>query len=250
METPTDRAEAGAAAPPLRPEARQRWRITFARADPADAEASGGREYVALWETALVESGLPLATTDAGRVRFSLAAPLPARTAGRAELADLWLTERVAAWRVRGALSGGLPPGHELTSLEDVWLGAPALAGRVAAADYLVMLRGRADANAIAAAANRLLAADRLVRERAKGGGVKTYDLRPLVITIDASGATGPDAADGSHVVVRIRTRIHPELGSGRPEEVIAALAEESGEPLDVAGTIREGLVLSDDLDG
>jgi radical SAM-linked protein len=216
--------------------------------DAAD-EMLGGRDYFAVWETALAASGLPIAETDAGRVRFAIGAPLPAGTAGRAELADLWLTERVAAWVVREALDPVLPPGHELVDLDDIWLGAPALAGRIAAADYLVVLRGLPDAGLIAVAADRLLAAESLVRERAKSGGVKTYDLRPLLVSIAV--ATHPGAAAGEErLAVRMRTRIHPELGSGRPEEVVAALADEARTPLETADTIRERLVLADDLEG
>jgi hypothetical protein len=247
------------AAVPARTESRQRWRLTFARAATSDRQATAGRDYVALWEQALVECGLPVATTDAGRLRFSLAAPLPARTSGRAELADLWLTRRLAAWRVRESLDGRLPSEHQLISLEDVWLGAPALAGRVAAADYLVTFGGLVDGEVMAAAAERLLAADRLDRKRAKGGGVKTYDLRPLLISIDvavdrasagleAAPMSGAEDARDQRVVVRLRTRIHPELGSGRPDEVIAALADDLGLPLEPLETVREGLVLGDDL--
>jgi hypothetical protein len=186
--------------------------------------------------------------TDAGRLRFAIGAPLPARTTGRAELADLWLTDRIAAWRVRETLQRVLPSGHELVALDDVWLGAPALAGRVAAADYLVTLRCSAAKDAIAAAAERLLAAEHLPRERAKGGGVKTYDLRPLLIAVGVVTEPAPAAVSES-VVVRVRTRIHPELGSGRPEEVVAALADEIATPLEVTETIRERVVLHDDLE-
>ena len=187
---------------------------------------------------------LPVATTDAGRCRFALGAPLPARAAGRAELADFLLTERVPAWQVREAIERVIPPGHELVALEDVWLGAPALAGRVAAADYRVVLDGQVDGRALAVAARALLSAGQLPRERAKGGGVKTYDLRPLLISIEVIVGQ-----DDSPVDVRFRTRIHPELGSGRPDEVIAALAEQLGAPIEPAETVRERLVLSDDLE-
>ena len=235
VDTRPDGNEAPAPSPPPRSEPRQRWRLTFARTADADAEMAAGREYFAQWESVLAESGLAVATTDAGRFRFALAAPLPARTAGRAELADLWLTERLAAWQVRAALEAVLPLGHELVGLEDVWLGAPALAGRVAAADYLVRLSGAVDARAISSAADRLLAADRLPRERTKGGAVKSYDLRPLIISITTAEESAPDG-DGGGVIVRVRTRIHPELGSGRPEEVVAALADELGVPLEARG--------------
>ncbi len=250
MEPTPNGNEAAAAAPPARSEARQRWRLTFARTADAGAEMLAGRDYFALWESVLEESGLAVATTDAGRLRFALAAPLPGRTAGRAELADLWLTERATAWQVRASLEHVMPSGHELVALEDVWLGAPALAGRVAAADYLVRLDGQVDAGAISAAAGRLVAADRLVRERAKGGGVKSYDLRPLLVSIATALESRTPSGERDRVVVRVRARIHPELGSGRPEEVIAALAEELGEPLEATETIRERLVLVDDLEG
>jgi hypothetical protein len=253
VDTPTEPPAAPAEAPPAPIEARQRWRLTFSRVPAAEGEVPSGRDYIALWEAALAGCGLPVALTDAGRFRFALAAPLPARTSGRAELADLWLTERAPAWRVREGLEGVLPAGHVLVALEDVWPGAPALAGRVAAADYRVSLRGALDEGAIAAAADRLLAADRLDRERVKGGGVKSYDLRPLLISIataiEAGEADETDAAGDERVVVRVRTRIHPELGSGRPEEVVAALADALGAPLEAAETIRERLVLTDDLE-
>jgi hypothetical protein len=251
VDTPTELPAAPAEAAPAPLEVRQRWRLTFSRVPAAEGEIPTGRDYIALWEAALADCGLPVAMTDAGRFKFALAAPLPARTSGRAELADLWLTERVPAWRVREGLEGVLPAGHALVALEDVWPGAPALAGRVAAADYRVSLRGALDKGAIAAAADRLLAAERLDRERAKGGGVKSYDLRPLLISIaTAVEADETDAAGDERVVVRVRTRIHPELGSGRPEEVVAALADALGAPLEATETIRERLVLSDDLEG
>ena len=247
MDPPTEPRPAPDAAPDAAPpppaEARQRWRLTFSRLAAGEGETPAGREYIALWEAALAESGLPVAISEAGRYRFALGAPLPARTVGRAELADLWLTERLPAWRVREGLERVLPGGHALAALDDVWPGAPALAGRVAAADYRVTLASSVDADAIAAAAGRLLAAERLPRERAKGGGVKTYDLRPLLISIDT-------AVEEERVVVRIRSRIHPELGSGRPEEVIAALSDELGTALDAVETVRERLLLLDELEG
>ena len=53
----------------------------------------------------------------------------------------------------------------------------------------------------------------------------------------------------GPPVVVRTRTRFHPELGTGRPEEVLAALAEAAGHPLSPEAIVRERLILADDPD-
>jgi radical SAM-linked protein len=215
--------------------------LTFARAAASDSAPGSGRDYVAAWERALEASGLPVVTTDAGRPKLMLAVPLPIGASGRGELLDFWLVERVAAWRVRESLAGNVPDGHEVGALDDVWLGSPALSGRVAAADYRVAVRCGARAEALAMAASTLLAARELPRERAKGGGTKTYDLRPLLIDL-----TVEEAAE--RVILRIRTRIHPELGSGRPDEVVAALSEPLGDAIEVLEIVRERLLLVDDL--
>ena len=239
MDARTDRPTEPARA---NPEPRQRWRLTFARAASSENAPGSGRDYVAAWERALEGSGLPIVTTDASRPKLMLAVPLPTGASGRAELLDFWLTERVAAWRVRECLAGNVPHGHEVSALEDVWLGSPALSGRVAAADYRVSVRCGASRDGLANAASTLLAAAALPRERAKGGGTKTYDLRPLLIDLSV------DDHAGAALTLRIRTRIHPELGSGRPDEVVAALSESLGHSIEVLEIVRERLTLADEL--
>jgi radical SAM-linked protein len=224
--------------PPHRPlEPRQRWRIAFAREQPAGDEVPTGREYIGRWEGALVAAGLPTVTVATGRPRIALGAPLPAGCSAEGELLEFWLTDVRPAWVVREGLQPVLPAGHRLVGLENVWLGAPALSGQIAAADYEAAVRGGASDGQLAAAAVRLLAADRLPRQRIKGGETKTYDLRPLVVTLEVSAST-----------LRMRTRIHPELGTGRPEEVVATLADIVGAPLDVGRIVRRRLILADEL--
>ena len=47
---------------------------------------------------------------------------------------------------------------------------------------------------------------------------------------------------------MRARTRFDPVRGTGRPEEVVAALADLAGTPLPVGSIVRERLVLADEL--
>jgi hypothetical protein len=68
------------------------------------------------------------------------------------------------------------------------------------------------------------------------------YDLRPLLVDRAVAEAGPP-------TVIVARTRFHPELGTGRPEEVVAALGDALGAPIDVASVVRERLVLADELD-
>jgi radical SAM-linked protein len=229
-----------APAPPAA-EPRQRWRLTFRR-DPVPAELVG-RAAIEAWQAALAESGLALAQLDgAGRPRVAFGAPLSAATEGEAELAEIFLAERVPAWRLREALEDRLPAGHTLIAAENVWLGAPPLPGRVVAADWRVELDpGAVDPEALRAAAARILASSSVPRTRSKAGADKLYDLRPLLDDVRVAG----EARAGDSLTVHIRTRFHPELGSGRPEEVVAALADAAGCDLAIRRTVRERLILA-----
>ena len=228
-------------------ESRQRWRLTFAR-DPVAADQVG-RVVIDAWAATLAACGLSVAGLEpggAGRARLTFAAPLPAVARGEAELAELWLLERVPAWVVREGLATRLPAAHHWIGAEGVWLGAPALAGRVVAAEWRVEVSGGGlDHARTTAAARALIAARELPRVRMKGSAEKRYDLRPLFD--DISVADGRSRA--GVLELRIRTRFDPELGSGRPEEVVAALGEEAAASadLEVVSMTRERLILADE---
>ena len=228
-------------------EPRQRWRIVFARAAPPVPEHGDG---VAGWEAALAAAGLPLAFSQGrvARARVALATALPIGIAGEAELADVVLTERLTRADVWSRLDGQMPDGHRLVDLFDVWLGEPSLAARLAAADYRLDVRG-AGAAELAEACRALLASANLERSRPKGEARSVgYDLRPLLLGLDAGpGAATSGAADGP-AIVRMRLRHGQEGGSGRPDEVVLALGERLGRPITVAGAIRERLLTSDEL--
>ena len=224
--------------PPPR-EAVQRWRLTLARAAVGDLQQ---RDQLAAWEAALAGSGLPLAGLDLAtpRPRFAIAAPLGGSIPGEAELADVWLVERLPGWRVREALDGRLPAGYRLVDLFDVWLGEPALPGQVGASVYRAELAvDGAQTGILHAAAEALLAAAELPRSRRKGESTVDYDLRPFVDALEV--VAGPGAGV---VSVRMTLRHDPEKGIGRPEEVLGELGDRVGSPLAVDRLVREGLVL------
>jgi radical SAM-linked protein len=219
---------------------RQRWRLVLTRS--ADAPGIGGRELAGAWEEAVEATGLPF-HRPAGRARPRVAfgAPLQLGVAAERELAELFLAERVPIWRMRDALAGRLPDGWSLVDLFDVWVGGPPLAGRVVAADYRIEVEGEADPEPIAVAACEVLEASQLPRVKQKGGTSVPYDLRPLLadVTVDRVA---------SRTTLRVRTRIHPELGTGRPEEVVAALGDRLGRQLEVRAVVRERLILADEI--
>lgn len=203
------------------------------------------REAIASWESGLGDSGLPLVGLDlpAPRPRIVFAAPLPTGLTADRELLDLFLVARWAVAAVRDAVTGVLPPGHELIEVHDVWLGEPPLSGQVAAADYRATLAAGderpLDLAILDAACAEMLAAEALPRTRDKGGREVAYDLRPLLDSVAPVGV-GPDGL----ATIRIRTRFDPERGVGRPEEVVAAIAELAGRSLEIHDIVRERLVL------
>ncbi len=222
-------------APPR--EAVQRWRLVLGRGR-LEGE-TGQREQLAAWERALVSSGLPFAGLDGAppRPRLALAAPLGAAIPGEAELADVWLTQRLPVWRVREALSASVPAGYALLEVHDVWLGEAALPGQVTASVYRAMFGdGTIDATGLERACADLLAEPALLRERLKGQSMVSYDLRPFVMGLEVEPA-GPG--------LRMTLRHDPERGIGRPDEVLAAIGERLGVRLEPVTLVRERLLLA-----
>jgi hypothetical protein len=205
-------------------EARQRWRIVFERTADAPEPLAPGTAAVETFVARLKADGIGVARSG-NRPRLALAAPLPIGISGDRELADVFAAARQPIALVRRAIDGALPAGHGLIDLHDVWLGEPALAAQVEAADYRIEI-GPVDggAAALAQACRGLMEAGSLPRSRSKGGRDAIYDLRPLLADVRAIDA-------GQATVLEIRTRFSPERGAGRPDEVVAALSEAADRP-------------------
>jgi radical SAM-linked protein len=234
-------------------ETRQRWRLVIARGEAARQLVH--RELTAAWETALRASGLPLAMTDGPmpRPRITFGAPVPVGMLAEREPLDIRLVERWRIHEVREAVEAVLPSGQRLVDLYDVWPGSSTLAASIVAGEYRVSAEpvalpppiqmapateppdGELD-RAVAA----LLAAPRIVRRRAKGGGTVEVDIRPHLLDLAVTAA-----ADGS-LVLRMRLRLGGEGGVGRPDEVVAALGERLERTIVVREVVRERVILTD----
>jgi radical SAM-linked protein len=228
-------------------EVRQRWRIVFARGE--DARYLSHLDAVRSWERAFRRGEIPVATSEgfSPRSKLVFAAPLQLGMLAEHELADLYLAERLTAPGLRARLVESMPRGYTVVELHDVWTGAPALAPRLVAADYRMTLLNVERAR-LESAVQRLLAMGELPRERRKESRVVRYDLRPLLLDLragppDAAAAaatTQPPSTAGMPVAaagVWMRLRHSQNRGSGRPDEVVAALAAELGmRPMSLAG--------------
>jgi len=234
---------------------RQRWRLVVARDESARDLVQ--REVGDAWEVALRTSSLPLAVTEGAtpRLRLAFGSPVPVGMLAEREPIDIGLTERRRIDEVRSAIVGSAPVGYRLVDLYDVWPGAPTLAASIVAGDYRATLvpgdrplpgstHGPIDPGAAVAA---LLAAPRIPRHREKAGGPVEVDIRPHILDLRAvavspeAGSLGPGAFD-----LWMRLRLGGDAGVGRPEEVIATLAERLGLALTIRRLCRECVVLSD----
>ncbi len=193
-----------------------------------------------------------MATTGGfnARPKLVFAAPLQLGMLAEHELADLFLADRLTAPALRARLTTGVPAGYRVIDLHDVWMGAPALAPQLVAADYRMTMLGVERAT-LAAAASRLMAAEHLPRQRHRESKTVTYDLRPLVIDLQIRD-TDPVAAEaagvsGAAAELWMRLRHSQERGSGRADEVVAALADElaqdAPETPDARGPALEGVL-------
>lgn len=224
-------------------ESRQRWRLVFARDE--EARFLSHLDAIKLWERAFRRGSIPVATSEgfSPRPRVIFAAPLQLGMLAEHELADIFLAERLTSHDLRARLAAGMPRGYRVVEIHDEWVGAPALAPQLVAADYRMILLG-IERGAAEAGVRRLMAAERLPREKRRDDKAVTYDLRPLLTelrVVDLEGAhpttaeTEPPAAPlapaplaplAPAVGLWMRLRHSQDGGSGRAEEVVAALAD------------------------
>ena len=202
------------------------------------------------WAALLDGIGLPLAG-DPGKGRVVPAAQLPLGFVGEREILDVILGARLTLVEVRERVMAGLPAPVELVELHDVWVGAPSASAATVAADYRVLLAG-VPAPELRLAAESLLAASVLPRERHREKKTQSFDLRPLILAISVSAAVPPAGAapDAPSTLLRVRLRHRPDA-VGRPEDVVSALGEPPAPPLGgeirILGIVRERLLLAGD---
>jgi radical SAM-linked protein len=282
----------------------QRWRLVFARDE--EARFLSHLDAVKLWERAFRRGSIPVATSEgfSPRPRVVFAAPLPLGMLAEHELADLFLAERLTSHDLRARLAAGMPRGYRVVDLHDEWVGAPALAPQLVAADYRLILLG-VESEAAEEGIRTLLAAERLPRERRREDKVVRYDLRPLLTDlrvhdlhdlgdvplgmpevragaaltagaqVGATASAGPTAqvcstpsvvpgaepnqpAVARGVEMWMRLRHSQDEGSGRAEEVVAALADALSastfagsveqSPIELVHPVRERLWLTGEL--
>ncbi|MGE5618046.1 MAG: TIGR03936 family radical SAM-associated protein [Sphingomonadaceae bacterium] len=192
----------------------QRLRIGFAR--------HGGVKYLShlelmrMWERVLRRAGWQLTYSQGfnPHPKLSFAAALPVGVAAEAELLEIQLDESRPLGGALEDLARQLPEGIAVLGVEEIPADAPAIQRSLMAAEYRVLCSRETQEEPVRREAERILAAGSLVRERAKEGKAKRYDLRPMIRALQVE-----PAADG-RAAVRMELRTDAQ-GAGRPDEVL-----------------------------
>ncbi len=198
----------------------QRLRIRFSRGE--ELKFISHLDLMRLWQRALNRAGVALAYSEGfnPHPRLSLAAPLALGVTSEAELMDIVLSRWSSPHAFTAAVSRQLPPGIAIGGVFNTPLNLPSLQSQVRFAEYTVALEGDKKQEEVEAAIEGLLAKDELPWEHQRDTGPHRYDLRALIDDLwvidwnDGGGRLG----------MRLRC---DSSGSGRPEQVAAALGFE-----------------------
>jgi radical SAM-linked protein len=197
----------------------QRLRLTFSK--EGATRFIGHLDLARTLERSLNRAGIPIAYSHGfnRRPRLSMAAALPLGYTSEAELADIWLIERMEPEEVRGRLMARIAPGLIVHTIAEVPLGEPSLQQSIAASAYVVRFLDPVDKERLQRQVIELLAANTVVRVRQGGkkGKEQEYDLRPLILALSME-ERGKD-----ELVLRMRLRQTPTQ-TGRPDEVLLSL--------------------------
>jgi len=194
---------------------------------------SSHRDFQRAFERALRRSAVPMAYSAgfSPHPKVSYAGAAPTGVASEAEYLEIGLAERCDPERLRAALDASLPDDLDVLELVEVAppppnVKAESLSDRLEASVWEVRLAGTEPATAAAAVA-AFLAVDRVEVTRMTKNGLRTFDARAAVVTLEAGpDPRAGDASEGSTAPCAIlRLVVRHVTPAVRPDDVLAGLA-------------------------
>jgi radical SAM-linked protein len=183
------------------------------------------RDIGRAFERAVRQAGLPMAHSAgfSPHPKISYASGTATGVSSEAEYLTLALTATTDPVAVRPVLDRALPDGIDV--IEVVEDSGGSLNGRLMVSEWLVELPGVAP-DVAEAAARDFLAAPEVMVERMTKKGLRRFDARAAVLTLNVS-PRGDEASDHDCAIIRMVVR-HTEPAV-RPEDVLAGLRVVAG---------------------
>lgn len=194
----------------------QKLRIRYAKR--GRLRFTSHRDFARAFERALRRARVPIAYSSgySPHPKISYANASPTGAATEAEYLEIGLTRECAPDAVRADLDASLPPGLDV--MEVVVAGQGSLADRLQASEWSIALVG-VDVATAAAAVDAFLAADVVEVERMTKRGMRTFDARADVVSLEARAGEDDDVP-----CAILRVVIRHETPSVRPDDVLAGL--------------------------
>ncbi len=206
----------------------QRLRVHFAKR--GRLRFTSHRDFQRVFERAVRRAGVPVAFSAgfSPHPKISYIGAAATGAASEAEYLEISLSQRRDPAVVRQTLDDALPPGFDVIEVVEPAAGAQALADRIDASHWLVLLGGVSTAS-LAAAVDAFMAADTVPVERMLKNGRRTLDARSAVVTLTArgepvggeDGVAQPDERDRYAILDMVVRHLTPAV---RPDDVLAGL--------------------------
>ena len=211
---------------PPPPPAVQKLRVRYAKR--GRLRFTSHRDIQRSLERALRRADIPMAYSAgfSPHPKVSYAGAAPTGTASEAEYLEISVTARCDPAAVRTALDESMPPGLDV--LEVVEAGpATNLVERLEASTWQIELPGVSDDQARAAITS-FLAAPEVSVQRMMKNGLRTFDARAAVHTLDLQPSAvppsaGPGESPGGNCAI-LRAVVRHSTPAVRPDDVLTAL--------------------------
>jgi radical SAM-linked protein len=207
----------------------QRLRLRYAKR--GRLRFTSHRDFSRAFERAVFRARIPMAYSSGfnPHPRISYAGAAPTGSASEAEYLEIALAEELDPARAHADIDAALPPGLDV--LEVVPSSGGALADRLEASWWRLTIDGVSVAEADAAV-RALLATEEVVVERMTKKGLRTFDARAAITSIDLveepEGEPG-DSRPGPAACAILDVVLRHGSPSVRPDDVLAALHQASG---------------------
>ena len=197
----------------------QRLRVKFGRGE--EVKFISHLDIMRFWERALRRARIPLSYSQgfSPHPHISIAAPLAVGVTSEAELMDVWLKYWMPPQSFMVRVKNHLPRGFEIFDVWEVGLNMPSLQSSVTFAEYYVDVESEEKVHDIQNSLRSLLQVRELPWHHLRGDKEHFYDLRALIDNVWLIESQQPV----NHFVLGMKLRCD-NRGSGRPDQVIAAL--------------------------
>jgi radical SAM-linked protein len=204
----------------------QRLRVRYAKR--GRLRFTSHRDFARAFERAIRRAGVPVAFSSgySPHPRISYAGAAPTGSASEAEYLEIALTRTCDPDRVRTDLDAALPEGLDVVGVVEVVRGS--LADRLEASEWTLRLPD-VDPTVAAAAVARFLAAETVEVERMTKRGLRRFDSREAVVSLQCGTAPVSSEQEDDRVCAILSLVVRHGTPSVRPDDVLAGLREVAG---------------------